>query len=365
VGGDTFDQVVFWGVVAARLLLPLLIFKFPLPGIVICMQLDGFDQTIFEQLTHMDLTYYQSYDKALDIYYLSLAYVATMRNWTSRPAFEVSRFLFYYRLAGGAIFELSGGTHRWLLLVFPNTFEYFFVFYEIVRLRWDPAKLSTRAWVIAAAVIWIFIKLPQEIWLHVLKLDLSDAIRAVPWFLPAMIAGVVLLVVVFWFVVRPRLAPPDHPWQVAALPVPEEIDEAHERAAVRVARGRVFDAWLMEKIVLVSLVSMIMASIMPNVTATPIQITISVAALIVVNSFIGLWNARRGAGLESIVATFVVASLVNVGLVLVAGQVLPNDEQFFLAAGMFFLFLLTLIVSLYDRYRPVLDFRTAIEHSAV
>ncbi len=358
MGGDTVDQVIFWAVVAGRLLFPLLIFRFPLPGILICLVLDGVDQTIFQTFTTLDLTYYQSYDKALDVYYLSLAYVSTMRNWTSRPAFEVARFLFYYRMVGTAIFELTGGTHRWLLLVFPNTFEYFFIFYELVRLRWDPAKRSLRWWIGAAAAIWIFVKIPQETWIHVLQLDFTDTVKEVPWFLPVIVVGLIGLFLVFWFVVRPRLAPPDHTWQILAPPLPAEMDEARERAAARVARGKVFDAWLLEKIAMVSLLSMIIANIVPSVTASPLQITLSVAALIVVNAFIGLWSARRGGGLDSVVATFVVASLINIGLVLVASRLVPNDETFFLTAGMFFVFLLTLIVSVYDRYRPVLDVRT-------
>jgi hypothetical protein len=37
---------------------------------------------------------------------------------------------------GVVLFELS--QLRVLLLLFANTFEYFFAFYEGVRLRWDP-----------------------------------------------------------------------------------------------------------------------------------------------------------------------------------------------------------------------------------
>ncbi|MBW9209005.1 hypothetical protein KV102_02065 [Mumia sp. zg.B53] len=355
---ESVDMTVFWAVVAARLLVPLLIFTFPLPGIVACMLLDGVDQTIFQTFTSLDLTHYQSYDKALDVFYLSLAYVATMRNWTSRPAFEVARFLFFYRLVGTTIFELTGGTHRWLLLVFPNTFEYFFIFYELVRLRWDPKRFSMRWWIAAAAVIWVVIKIPQEAWIHVFKLDLTDTIRDVDWFLPAMVFAALVLAAVFWFVVRPRLAPPDHAWQVVAPPIPAEIDRERERAAFRVAHGKVLDAQLGEKTVIVALVSIIIANIVPSVRTSPFDIAVSCTVLVVVNSFLGLWTARRGGGLESAVTTFFALSALNIGLVLVASLVLPNNEQFFLTAGFFFVFLLTLIVSLYDRYRPVLDVRT-------
>ena len=64
----------------------------------------------------------------MDIYYLAIAYLATMRNWVNLPAFRVSRFLYFYRLVGVVAFELT--QIRALLLIFPNTFEYFFIAYE-------------------------------------------------------------------------------------------------------------------------------------------------------------------------------------------------------------------------------------------
>jgi hypothetical protein len=91
--------------------------------------LDGVDQTIFQTYTTLSLDHYQGYDKALDIYYLSIAYIATMRNWTNLEAFAVSRFLYFYRLVG---WRSSPCSTRALLLVFANTFEYFFIAYEAV-----------------------------------------------------------------------------------------------------------------------------------------------------------------------------------------------------------------------------------------
>src|SRR6476620_5416727 len=115
---------VFVAVVGARFLVPLLIPRYPLPAVVASLLLDGVDQTIF-QLFGYDPPGYQSYDKAMDIFYLSLAYLAAMRNWDNLHAFAVARFLFYYRLVGAFLFEM---THeRAVLLIFPNTFEYFFI----------------------------------------------------------------------------------------------------------------------------------------------------------------------------------------------------------------------------------------------
>ena len=73
-------------VVGLRLLLPLTIPYYPLIGVVSCLVLDSADQSIFQQFPAIPLDGYQSYDKALDIYYLAIAYMSTMRNWTNRPA---------------------------------------------------------------------------------------------------------------------------------------------------------------------------------------------------------------------------------------------------------------------------------------
>src|SRR5262245_58626252 len=118
------DALILWAVVAARVLVPLAVFRFPLPAMLASLVIDGLDQTIFQTFTSLPLENYQSYDKALDVYYLSMAYLSMLRNWISRDAFDVGRFLFYYRLVGVVLFEQT--QIRALLLVFPNTFEYFF-----------------------------------------------------------------------------------------------------------------------------------------------------------------------------------------------------------------------------------------------
>ena len=76
-------------VVVARLVVPLFIPAYPLPAILAAMVLDAVDQTIFSITLDSDLAGYQTYDKALDIYYLAIAYVSTMANWVAGPAFVV------------------------------------------------------------------------------------------------------------------------------------------------------------------------------------------------------------------------------------------------------------------------------------
>jgi hypothetical protein len=137
---DTSNLIVFLLVLASRLLVPLFIPRFPLPAIIAALLLDAVDQTVFQIFTDLNLDNYQGYDKALDVYYLTIAYLSTLRNWTNLTAVSVGRFLLFYRLVGVLLFELFDV--RALLLIFPNTFEYFFIAYEAVNLRWDPRRMS-------------------------------------------------------------------------------------------------------------------------------------------------------------------------------------------------------------------------------
>jgi hypothetical protein len=226
-------------------------------------------------MTRLSLVEYQTYDKALDVYYLTIAYISTLRNWTNHLAFQVGRFLFYYRLAGVVLFELTGW--RPVLLIFPNTFEYFFIFYEVVRLRWDPDRLDKHTLIGAAASIWLIIKLPQEWWLHVARLDTTDVIKTQIFALPVdaswadaaaarplVVVAAAALVVMLGFGARrllPRLPRPDRALRLAADPLPANADEVAERRAIAARFARLFDATLVEKIVLVALVSVIFAQI--------------------------------------------------------------------------------------------------------
>jgi len=366
---DVSDALIIGVVVVARLGLPLFIPKFPLPAILSCLVLDGVDQTIFQTFTSADLTGYQSYDKALDIYYLTIAYLATMRNWTNLAAFRVSRFLFFYRLVGVVIFEFS--QVRAILLIFPNTFEYFFIFYEAVRARWDPRRMTMRFVVVATAFIWIFIKLPQEYWIHIAQLDTTDllkeevfgvstssswtdAIANRPMVLVVALVAVVGLGFLLRWVARNKLPPADYSLRLAADPIPQEIDELSEREAYRASAGRVFDVNLLEKVVIISLVSTVFAQILPGASASALQVTVAVVVLVAANAAISLWTARRGRSIQSTGLAFLTLAAVNGGLVIIANWLLDlgsGDIQ--VGNTLFFVLLLTLIVSLYDRFEPV------------
>ncbi|HEU5035368.1 MAG TPA: hypothetical protein VFT70_00070 [Nocardioides sp.] len=353
------DQVVFLLVVGGRFVLPLLIPRFPLPAVLACLVLDGVDQTIF-QLFGYDPPGYQSYDKAMDIFYLSLAYLAAMRNWDNLHAFAVARFLFYYRLFGAFLFEI---THeRAVLLIFPNTFEYFFIAYELVRTRWATRPVSTRAWILTAGAIWVFVKLPQEWWLHIAQLDVTDTLRDHPWTRWALVLAILAAAAVLWYVVRPRLPQPDHALRLGVGPVPAAVDNETKMASLRVAGGWVWSWMTLEKVVLVGLVSVIYAQILPGIESSTFRVFTSVGVLVVVNAGITLLASRRAWTIESAGLAVTARILVNVVLVLAADRFFGGN-----AAGwdtFFFLCLISLITTLHDRYQPVYAYREKVEDSS-
>ncbi len=376
MSGPTTDWVVLWSVVLIQFLAPLFIAKFPLPAILTCLVVDAVDQSVLQAFTSLDLVDYQSYDKALDIFYLAIAMLATLRNWASYPAVQVARFLFYFRLVGVVLFVLV--QWRPLLLIFPNTFEYFFIFYEIVRSRWTPMRLGTHFFVVAAIAIWVVFKLPHEYWIHVAQLDATDVVKdvvfdagsGVGWsdaiarqpgafalLVAVMVAAMVAAIVGVRVLVRRVAPPPAHALTLAAAPLPDFIDEAQERDRL-IAGWRLFDMHLMEKIVLAGCVTVIFAQVLPGVDASPLQRLRGAAIVVTINAFVRIRLARAGRSRESAILSFVLLAATNMVIVVLSDWLLRRREgSLDIPSTLFFLLLLTLIVTLYDRWHPVFDAR--------
>jgi hypothetical protein len=336
VAADT----VFVVVVLLRFTVPLLIPKFPLPAILGALVLDAADQTIFQMVTDDPLPGYQSYDKALDIYYLAIAYISTMRMWRSPVAFNISRFLYLYRLVGVLLFELLD--KRWLLLVFPNTFEYFFIVYEAIRTRWNPLRLSATALVGTAAFIWVVIKLPQEWWIHVAQLDFTDFMADHPYMWGVLGALVVIAALLIWKY-RSRIPATDWPFTV-------RVDDHLPPIVVTDERTRIFDAVLVEKVVFMALVSVIFSQILPDVRSGTLGVAIGVSALVVANTLVTEFIYRRGHSWNSTASAVVATLAINVALVLLDSWLSPRRDAPTLVT-LFFVLMLSLLVALFDRYR--------------
>ncbi len=343
---------LFGAVVLARFLLPLTIFRWPLPGVVACLVLDAVDQTVFQTFGY-DPPFYQGYDKAMDVFYLAMAFVATLRNWTDLAAFGIARVLFFYRQVGVVAFELSGV--RALLLVFPNVFEYFFIAYESIRARWNPRRLVRRSWLLVAAAIWLFVKLPQEYWLHVAKLDFTDTLRDVAWFGPLVVTVLVVAALAVQLVVRPRLPGADHAFQLVAPPLPDELATPAARREWALANVRVWSPATLEKTLLVGLLLVLFATILPGLDPTVLRMLAWTAAFVALNVVVELALARRGFSTDSQVRSFVLRLALNAGLVAFVDQQLYDALA--LREALLFSLLFSTIVTAYDRYRPVYELR--------
>jgi ABC-type xylose transport system permease subunit len=82
--------------------------------------------------------------------------------------------------------------------------------------------------------------------------------------------------------------------------------------------------------------------------------------VVTINAFLRLRSARAGRSRESAVQSFVVLALINIAIVAVADWLLRRKHGGLnIPVTLFLLLLLTLIVMLYDRWRPVFDERFA------
>jgi hypothetical protein len=369
---DTSDLAIFTVVVIFRLVVPLFIPRFPLPAIVAALVLDAVDQTIFQQYTNIDTSetgHYQSYDKALDIYYLTIAYTATMRNWGGGDLYRVGRFLWYYRLVGVVMFESTVAQYRWLLLVFPNSFEYFFIAIESYKLRRNPLKFVYKQVIAIAAFIWIVIKLPQEWWIHVAKLDFTNAMKEQVFGVdrddnwgtaltnrPLVTIGLIVAIGAALWAIR---------WGTTKLPAPDwertvdaDVQGQHlgwEPPAKRATPLAAFGAPFIEKVILIGFVLVIFANILPGVDASGLQIVIAVGVLIALNTLLSELLARREVSWRSAGVQFAAMGAANLAMVLVGFFLTggSGDASFRFGNTVFLVGLLTLIVVLFDRYRDM------------
>jgi hypothetical protein len=374
----TKDTLIFLLVVGARFIIPLFIPRFPLPAVLAALVLDAADQTIFQQYTTLDLEGYQTYDKALDIYYLTIAYISTMRNWGGGFSFTVAQFLWYYRLVGVVLFEFTQA--RWLLLVFPNTFEYYFIAIEAYKTGRNHLRLTKRQVLLIAGSIWVFIKLPQEYWIHIAKLDFTNFVKGTLLGLdptgfdpvsghdvydqtwgtaignrPFVAIGIVVLIVVLLAVVRTLLRRlPAREWKRT---FDADVQGRHLGwdPPAKVAEPLAVFGWpFFEKAALASMVAMIFANILPGVEATALQIALGTTLTIAISTLLSEWLAKREVSWRSTGVQFAFMAAANFAIVIVFYVLLGSDEDSLrLGNTLFFVTLLTLILVLFDRYRDI------------
>jgi len=285
-----------------------------------------------------------------------------MRNWTNAYAFKMSWFLYYYRLVGVVAFELT--QVRAILFIFPNTFEYFFDFVEAVRLRWDWKHMGKWTVIISTVLIWVFIKLPQEWWIHIAQLDMTDFLRAHPQVIWAAIVVFAIIGVAGYFIVTRKAPPGDRRFSLKADPLPPECQGPELYRTVK-ATDRIFDRALLEKAVLTGLISVIFAQYLVSADVRSVTVLAFVAAFVAINAFVSQWLARRGRSWTSVAIEMAGMLAINFGIVALllafVRVVGVTDTRANLGRTLFFTFLFTVITVLYDRYHTVLRARGVLQ----
>ncbi len=152
-------------VITLRLVVPLLILRKPLAGGIAAMALDATDVIIVEFFGPGGMgPHYQSIDKGLDLYYLGLEAWVSL-NWTERIPRLISIWLYGWRVVGVVLFELIGW--RPLLFLFPNLFEYWFLFVLVIWRFYPNVRLNTWRRCLTWLTILYIPKLGQEYLLHI------------------------------------------------------------------------------------------------------------------------------------------------------------------------------------------------------
>jgi len=99
------------------------VLRWPLAGGILAVLVDLSDLLLMNLLDMGGVPDYQRLDKVLDLVYLG-TFTAVALRWQG-PDRAIALALLGWRLVGFVAFELTGA--RWLLLVFPNVFEVWFL----------------------------------------------------------------------------------------------------------------------------------------------------------------------------------------------------------------------------------------------
>jgi hypothetical protein len=113
----------------ARILGSLPVLRWPFAGGVLALVVDLSDLFMMNLLELGGVSNYQAFDKRLDQVYMACFLVVALR-WPD-PARAVAVLLYGLRMVGFVAFELSGA--REVLVLFPNLFEFWFLFVAYVE----------------------------------------------------------------------------------------------------------------------------------------------------------------------------------------------------------------------------------------
>src|SRR5690606_26473758 len=161
---------------------------------------------------------------------------------------------------------------------------------ELIKVARNPFALRRAQLLALAAAIWIFVKLPQEWWLHIAQLDFTDEAQALiaarPGVAAALSAAALLVGMGLW---RLTALLPPREWS-ATLSADAQGDELGWPEPPAVARPSAFFGWsFVEKAVLVTLVTLIFEEILPGETRSVLQVGVATSAIIALSTLLSQW----------------------------------------------------------------------------
>gem|GEM_PF-3769967 len=170
-----------------------------------------------------------------------------------------------------------------------------------------------------------------------------------------MIAIVVVAALIYaaYWLMKNKLPPRDRPLTIDADAEPgrevspERLGAERERMARTVPRPGLF-----EKVALIALIGIIFGQVF-RVRADPLELSIIMAVIVVANATLSTLLERRGFGPTAALRQFFFTGLLNLGIfaaIVIFFEVRGTPVD--MANTFFYLLLITLLVTLYDRYRP-------------
>ena len=126
-----------WIIAAVRVAGSLPVLRWPLAGAFIAIFVDLSDLFLRDWLDLGGVKDYQRFDKSLDQVYM-LTFLLVALRWQPIPR-NIATALYAFRLVGSAAFEVTGV--RAVLILFPNAFEYWFIFVAALKhFGWEEAE---------------------------------------------------------------------------------------------------------------------------------------------------------------------------------------------------------------------------------
>ncbi len=154
----TTEEII---ITIVRILGALLILRWAFVGSILAIAIDLSDLFLMNLLDLGGVGNYQALDKWLDLTYM-VTFLWVSLKW-EQPYRRIAIVLFVYRILGVFIFEIVG--NRWILLAFPNVFEFWFITVAFIRHYLPRAHMSAGK-ILLVLVVLFGLKEFQEYALH-------------------------------------------------------------------------------------------------------------------------------------------------------------------------------------------------------